>query len=72
MHPLIPPQPNSIPQNLVEGRWSFFGEELGTGRLGNAVGKREFEVLGKELLDVWALDVVGLLELDDLEDLFIL
>jgi hypothetical protein len=36
------------------------------------VGKREFEVLGKELLDVWALDVVGLLELDDLEDLFIL
>lgn len=32
--------------------------------------KREFEVLGKELLDVWALDVFCLLELDDLEDLF--
>lgn len=31
--------------------------------------KREFEVLGKKLLDVGALDIVGLLELDDLEDL---
>lgn len=32
--------------------------------------KREFEVLGEELLDVWALDVFGLLEFDDPEDLF--
>ena len=31
--------------------------------------KRELEILGKELLDVGALDVVGLLELDNLEDL---
>lgn len=31
--------------------------------------EREFEVLGEELLDVGALDVVGLLEFDDLEDL---
>ncbi len=31
--------------------------------------KRELEVLGKELLDVRALDVVGLLEFDNLEDL---
>ena len=31
--------------------------------------KREFEVLGEELLDVRALDIIGLLELDDLEDL---
>ena len=34
------------------------------------MGKRELEVFGKELLDVGALDVFGLLELDDLEDLF--
>jgi hypothetical protein len=34
------------------------------------VRKRELEVLGEELLDVWALNVIGLLELDDLEDLF--
>tara|TARA_R110002060_G_scaffold51884_3_gene62909 strand:- start:1463 stop:1684 length:222 start_codon:yes stop_codon:yes gene_type:complete len=33
------------------------------------VRKGEFEVLGEELLDVWALDIIGLLELDDLEDL---
>jgi hypothetical protein len=33
------------------------------------VRKREFEVLGKELLDVWTLDIIVLLELDDLEDL---
>ena len=31
--------------------------------------EREFEVLGHELLDVRAADVVGLLHLDDLEDL---
>jgi hypothetical protein len=35
------------------------------------VRERELEVLGKELLDVWALDVLGLLEFDDLEDLFV-
>jgi hypothetical protein len=34
------------------------------------VRKREFEVLGEELLDVWALDVLVLLEFDNLEDLF--
>lgn len=34
--------------------------------------QREGEVLGQELLDVRALDIVGLLELDDTEDLDIL
>jgi hypothetical protein len=33
------------------------------------VRKREFEVLGEELLDVWSLDIVGLLELNNLENL---
>jgi hypothetical protein len=33
------------------------------------VRKRELEVLAEELLDVGALDVVGLLKLDNLEDL---
>ncbi len=32
--------------------------------------ERELEVLGEELLDVWASDVGGLLDFDDLEDLF--
>ena len=31
--------------------------------------KREFEVLGEELLDVWSLNVVALLEFNNLEDL---
>jgi hypothetical protein len=34
------------------------------------VRKREFELLGEELLDVWALNVFGLLEFNNLEDLF--
>lgn len=33
------------------------------------MGKRESEILGDELLDVRALDVVGLLDLDNAEDL---
>jgi hypothetical protein len=35
------------------------------------VRKREFEVLGEKLLDVWALDVFSLLEFYDFEDLFV-
>lgn len=57
------------PSRLVEGRWSLAGEQLGGVGLGNTVRKRELEVLGKELLDVRALHVVGLLELNHLEDL---
>lgn len=33
------------------------------------MGQREGQVLGEELLDVGALDIVGLLELDNAEDL---
>lgn len=45
-------------------------EEFGLGiGFGDTVGKREFEALGQQLLDVRALDVVGLLELDDFENL---
>ena len=33
------------------------------------MGQRELEVLDEELLDVWAADIVGLLNLDNLEDL---
>lgn len=32
------------------------------------MGQRELEVLGEELLDVGAADVLGLLDLDDLQD----
>lgn len=37
---------------------------------GAAVREREFEVLGDQLLDVWSLDVVGVGDFDNLEDLF--
>lgn len=73
------PKPNNLSPNQtspgpssthsVESRWSAAGEDLLAGRLGNAVREGEFEVLGEELLDVGALDIFGLLELDDLEDL---
>jgi hypothetical protein len=33
------------------------------------VGQRELESLDEELLDVWAADIVGLLDLNNLEDL---
>jgi len=44
-------------------------EDLLANGLGDAVGKGELEVLGEELLDVGAADVLGLLDLDDLDDL---
>lgn len=63
------PSPPSGIDCSVESRWALAGEDLGASCLGNTVRKREFEVLGEKLLDVWALDVVGLLKLDDLENL---
>lgn len=44
-------------------------EDLLASGLGDTVGKGELEVLGEELLDVGAADVLGLLDLDDLDDL---
>jgi hypothetical protein len=61
--------PQLCPKNLVESRWSLRGEEFACSLLGYTVRKREFEILFEELLDVWALDVFGLLDFDDLEDL---
>lgn len=46
------------------------GKDFLAGGLGNAVGEREFEVLGEELLDVWSLDISSLLDLLDFEDLY--
>lgn len=45
-------------------------EKLGLGiGFGDTVRKREFEVLGEQLLDVRTLDVVGLLEFNNFENL---
>jgi hypothetical protein len=61
--------PNATVKCSVKGRWALAGKDLAAGRLRDAVRKRELEVFGKELLDVWSLDIIGLLELNDLEDL---
>jgi hypothetical protein len=44
-------------------------EDLASRLLADTVGQRELELLGKELLDVWATDVGRLLNLNDLENL---
>lgn len=44
-------------------------EDLLARLLVDAVGQRELEVLGEELLDVWSAEVIGLLNLNNLEDL---
>lgn len=54
---------------LSESGWSLRVEQLLVAGLGDTVGKRELEVLGNELLNVGALDVGGLLELNDAENL---
>lgn len=56
-------------QHLEEGGGSVGGENLLAGDLGGTVRERELEVLGEELAEVGALDVGGLLEFDDTEDL---
>lgn len=70
-HPQNLAQPIPETRNtLSEGRRSLRAEQLLAGSLGNTVGKREAQVLLEELLDVRALDILGLLDLDDAENLF--
>lgn len=52
-----------------KGRWSVRSEDLLAAGLGDAVGKGELEVRGQQLLDVRASDVLGLLNLNNLQDL---
>lgn len=68
-HPQNPARPFETRNILSEGGWPLRAEQLLVGRFADAVGKREFQVLGDELLDVRSLDVVVLLELDNAEDL---
>lgn len=53
---------------LSKGGGALGAEDLLARGLGDAVGERELEVLLEELLDVGALDVVGLLDLNNAED----
>ena len=45
-------------------------EHLLASRLAVAVRQRELEILGEELLDVRAADVLGVVDLNDLQDLY--
>lgn len=54
---------------LGKGGRSVRGEEILARALCNTMWKRKFEVLGEELLQVRALDVAGLLDFDDFENL---
>ena len=54
---------------LSESRRALGAEELLGAVARDTVGEGELEVLGDELLDVRPLDVLGLLELDDAENL---
>jgi hypothetical protein len=45
-------------------------EDLLAAETGNTVGKGERKTLGDELLDVGALDILALLDLDNTENLY--
>lgn len=68
IHTLLLPKP--LTSHLCEGRRPRVSEDLLASRLGGAVRQRELEVLGEELLDVGAADVLGVVDLDNLEDLY--
>lgn len=69
-HPIIPTKIHFrqvlLTIYLVKSRWSLSGEQsLG---LLDSVWQWELQVLGQELLDVLSLDVFGLLQLNNLQD----
>lgn len=68
IHTLLFPETPAL--HLCKGRRPRVGEELLASRLDGTVGQGELEVLGEELLDVGAADALGVVNLDDLEDLF--
>ena len=67
IHTLLLPKP--ITSRLCESRWPRVSEHLLASGLAVAVRQRELEVLGEELLDVRAADVLGVVDLNDLQDL---
>ena len=68
IHTLLLPKP--ITSRLCESRWPRVSEHLLASGLAVAVRQRELEVLGEELLDVRAADVLGVVDLNDLQDLY--
>jgi len=62
------PTPTTTMNALSKSGRALGAEDLLVADLGDTVGEREGEVLGDELLDVGALDVIGLLDLNNAED----
>lgn len=69
--PCLLRHPNPIPPRKYNSRLESGGAVSDEGRteLGNTVGKGELDAGGKELLDVGAANVLGLLDLNNTEDL---
>lgn len=69
--PCLLQRPDPIPSLKYDPRLESSGAVSNEGRteLRNAVGKGELDVGSEELLDVGAADVLGLLDLDNTEDL---
>jgi hypothetical protein len=65
--PALPPLETK--NTLSESTGSLGAEDLRRVLLGDTVREGERQVLGNELPDVRALDVLGLLELDNAENL---
>lgn len=65
---LLPANPRI--SHLSEGRRPRVSKQLLASGLGGTVRERELDVLAEELLDVWAADAVGLLDLNNLDDLY--
>jgi hypothetical protein len=69
---MSPAHPDRTPERetrLEESGRPLGGEDLLASLLVDAVGQRELETLNEELLHVWATNVVGLLNLNNLQDL---
>ena len=66
-----PPSRKTIARRNLssERRWSLGAEDLLGRSLGDTVRQGEAQVLGDQLLDVGALDLIGLLQLDNSQDL---
>lgn len=59
------------PQLLSKRRRPMSSEQFGPSvGFGDTMREREFQVFRKQLLDVGTLDIVGLLDLNDFEDLY--
>lgn len=56
-------------EHLSEGRRSVCSKDVFAALLCHSVGQWESKTFRKELLDVWTLDIIGLFQLNNFQDL---